>query len=161
MAEHKLSLAEKETVFLWNESDDVVQIETYSKKLIKRLHRIQEKHPTQYRVDEPDRHGCVYAEVPKNLLQITFREPVSEQRREKMSQLAKVRFFTQECQGEARGARLGVGQHPHPPQLRPKCLQSIKGYLRLKGDYMYPYRLTNVNGFGKSRRFGIFDFQAG
>jgi hypothetical protein len=96
MAEHKLSLAEKETVFLWNESDDVVQIETYSKKLIKRLHRIQEKHPTQYRVDEPDRHGCVYAEVPKNLLQITFREPVSEQRREKMSQLAKVRFFTQE-----------------------------------------------------------------
>ena len=93
MAEHKLSLAEKETVFLWNESDDVVQIETYSKKLIKRLHRIQEKHPTQYRVDEPDRHGCVYAEVPKNLLQITFREPVSEQRREKMSQLAKVRFF--------------------------------------------------------------------
>ena len=65
MAEHKLSLAEKETVFLWNESDDVVQIETYSKKLIKRLHRIQEKHPTQYRVDEPDRHGYSTHRDPK------------------------------------------------------------------------------------------------
>ena len=72
MADYKLTLAEKETIILWSEADDTVQIDTFSQKLINRLRKAKERCPELYRVDEPDRYGGVYAEVPKKLLQISF-----------------------------------------------------------------------------------------
>ena len=33
MADYKLTLAEKETIILWSEADDTVQIDTFSQKL--------------------------------------------------------------------------------------------------------------------------------
>ena len=68
MADYKLTLAEKETIILWSEADDTVQIDTFSQKLINRLRKAKERGPKLYRVDEPDRHGRVYAEVPKKTL---------------------------------------------------------------------------------------------
>jgi len=65
MADYKLTLAEKETIVLWSEADDTVRIDTFSQKLINRLHKAKEKAPELYRVDEPDKFGGVYAEVPK------------------------------------------------------------------------------------------------
>ena len=47
-------------------------------------------------MDEPDRYGGVHAEVPKKLLQISFREPISEERREQYARLAKERFHTED-----------------------------------------------------------------
>ena len=47
-------------------------------------------------MDEPDKFGGVYAEVPKHLLQISFRTPISDARREKYSVLAKERFHAEE-----------------------------------------------------------------
>ena len=96
MADYKLTLAERETVILWNEADDTVGIETFSQKLINRLRRAKEKAPELYRVNEPDKFGGVYAEVPKHLLQISFRAPISDARREKYSVLAKERFHAEE-----------------------------------------------------------------
>ena len=96
MADYKLTLAEKETILLWSEADDTVRIDTFSQKLINRLHRAKEKAPELYRVDEPDKFGGVYAEVPKHLLQISFRAPISDARREKYSALAKERFHAEE-----------------------------------------------------------------
>ena len=96
MADYKLTLAEKETIILWSEADDTVRIDTFSQKLINRLHRAKEKAPELYRVDEPDKFGSVYAEVPKHLLQISFRAPISDARREKYSALAKERFHAEE-----------------------------------------------------------------
>ena len=96
MADYKLTLAERETVILWNEADDTVGIETFSQKLINRLRRAKERSPDHYRVDEPDKYGAVYAEVPKKLLQISFREPISEERREQYARLAKERFHTED-----------------------------------------------------------------
>lgn len=72
MADYKLTLAEKETIILWSEADDTVQIDTFSQKLINRLRKAKERCTEHYRVDEPDRYGGVYAEVPKKLLQISF-----------------------------------------------------------------------------------------
>ena len=92
MADYKLTLAEKETIILWSEADDTVQIDTFSQKLINRLRKAKERCPEFYRVDEPDRYGGVYAEVPKKLVQISFREPISEERREQYARLAKERF---------------------------------------------------------------------
>ena len=78
MADYKLTLAEKETIILWSEADDTVQIDTFSQKLINRLRKAKERCPEFYRVDEPDHYGGVHAEVPKKLLQISFREPIIE-----------------------------------------------------------------------------------
>ncbi len=86
MADYKLTLAEKETIILWSEADDTVQIDTFSQKLINRLRKAKKKCPELYRVDEPDHYGSVYAEVPKKLLQISFREPISEERSTQGSQ---------------------------------------------------------------------------
>lgn len=47
-------------------------------------------------MDEPDRYGGVYAEVPKKFLQISFREPISEERREQYARLAKERFHAED-----------------------------------------------------------------
>lgn len=66
MSDYKLTLAEKETIILWSEADDTVQIDTFSQKLINRLRKAKERCPELYRVDEPDCYGGVYAEVPKN-----------------------------------------------------------------------------------------------
>ena len=92
MADYKLTLAEKETIILWSEADDTVQIDTFSQKLINRLRKAKERCPEHFRVDEPDHYGGVHAEVPKKLVQISFREPISEERREQYARLAKERF---------------------------------------------------------------------
>lgn len=65
MADHKLTLEEKEIIVLQNEADGIVRIDMFSQKLIIRLCRAKEKAPEHYRVDEPDRYGGVYAEMPK------------------------------------------------------------------------------------------------
>lgn len=96
MADYKLTLAERETVILWSEADDTIRIDTFSQKLINRLRKAKAKSPELYRVDEPDRYGGVYAEVPKRLLQISLRKPVSEERRENCSRAATERFHTQD-----------------------------------------------------------------
>ncbi|MBO7740195.1 MAG: immunoglobulin [Clostridia bacterium] len=96
MADYKLTLAEKETIILWSEADDTVQIDTFSQKLINRLRKAKERCPEIYRVDEPDRYGGVHAEVPKKLLQISFREPISVERREQYARLAKERFHAED-----------------------------------------------------------------
>ena len=96
MADYKLTLAEKETIILWSEADDTVQIDTFSQKLINRLRKAKERCTELYRVDEPDRYGGIHAEVPKKLMQLSFREPISEERREQYARLAKERFHTED-----------------------------------------------------------------
>ena len=96
VADYKLTLAEKETIILWSEADDTVQIDTFSQKLINRLRKAKERCPELYRVDEPDHYGGVHAEVPKKLVQISFREPISEERREQYARLAKERFHAED-----------------------------------------------------------------
>ena len=96
MADYKLTLAEKETIILWSEADDTVRIDTFRQKLINRLHKAKEKTPELYRVDEPDKFSGVYAKVPKHLLQISFRSPISDARRKKYSELARERFHAEE-----------------------------------------------------------------
>ena len=92
MADYKLSLLEKETIILWNQAENIVTIDTFDAKLINKLNRAKAKAPNLYRVDPPDKHGAVYAEVPKEFFRITVASPMSEETREKFSRLAKERF---------------------------------------------------------------------
>lgn len=96
MADYKLTPAEKESILLWSEADDTVQIDMFSPKLINRLRKAKKKSPELYRVNEPDHYGGVHAEVPKKLVQISFREPISEERRELYARLAKERFHAED-----------------------------------------------------------------
>ena len=92
MADYKLTLAEKETIILWSEADDIVQITTYNRPLIKRLRDAHEKSPELYHLKGPDCYGGFDAEMPRNLLQISFRHPISEERREELAENAKKCF---------------------------------------------------------------------
>lgn len=92
MADYKLTLLEKETIILWNQAENTVTIDTFDVNLINKLNRAKAKAPNLFRVDQPDKHGAVYAEVPKEFFRITVATPLSEETREKLSQLAKERF---------------------------------------------------------------------
>ena len=67
-----LTPAEKETIFLWSEADDNVQITTYNRSLIKRLRDAHERSPELYHLKGPDCYGGFDAEMPRELLQNTF-----------------------------------------------------------------------------------------
>ena len=89
---YKLTPAEKETIFLWSEADDIVQITTYNRHLIKRLRDAHERSPELYQLKGPDCYGGFDAEMPRELLQITFRHPLSEERRAELAENARQCF---------------------------------------------------------------------
>ena len=78
MPKYNLTLLEKETIILWNEEEDTVEISTYNQKIINRLYKAKEKAPEYYYIEPPNGHGLVYAVFPKNLLRISFTIPMSE-----------------------------------------------------------------------------------
>ena len=78
MPKYNLTLLEKETIILWNEEEDTVEISTYNQKIINRLYKAKEKAPEPYYIEPPNQHGLVYAVLPKNLLRISFTVPMSE-----------------------------------------------------------------------------------
>ena len=98
---YRLTPAEKETIFLWSEADDVVQITTYNRPLIKRLRDAHERSPELYQLKGPDCYGGFDAEMPRELLQITLRQPISEERRAELAKMAKERFSLKGDQEES------------------------------------------------------------
>ena len=78
MPKYNLTLLEKETIILWNEEEDTVEISTYNQKIINRLYKAKEKTPEHYYIEPPNQHGLVYAVLPKNLLRISFTVLMSE-----------------------------------------------------------------------------------
>ena len=98
---YRLTLAEKETIFLWSEADDVVQITTYNRPLIKRLRDAHERSPELYHLKGPDCYGGFDAKMPRELLQITLRQPISEERRAELAKMAKERFSLKDEQEES------------------------------------------------------------
>ena len=98
---YKLTPAEKETIFLWSEADDIVQITTYNRPLIKRLRDAHERSLELYQLKGPDCYGGFDAEMPRELLQITLRHPISEERRAELAENAKKRFSLKGGQEES------------------------------------------------------------
>ena len=98
---YKLTPAEKETIFLWSEADDIVQITTYNRSLIKRLRDAHERSPELYHLKGPDCYGGFDAGMPRELLQITLRHPISEERRAELAENAKKYFSLKGDQEES------------------------------------------------------------
>lgn len=89
MAEYNLTKPEKETIILWNETDEPVRIDTFDAKLIKQLNKRSAEHPEFFKVSPPDKFGGVSAEVPKSLITVSVRAPISEERHRQLSEQAR------------------------------------------------------------------------
>ena len=78
----KLSLAERETILLYNQADPMAEIYTHDPRLMEKLTRLSKKHPEQ--VCKKDKHNFT---VPKRC--VSVREPYSAERRKAASERAK------------------------------------------------------------------------
>ena len=79
----KLSLAERETILLYNQADPMAEIYTHDPRLMEKLDLLAKKHPEQ--VCKKDKHNFT---VPKRC--VSVREPYSAERRKAASERAKV-----------------------------------------------------------------------
>lgn len=87
----KLSKYEKETIVLYNQSDEPVSIQTFDKGLQKRLVAFAEKYPELCRLERMDDCGGVFYQLEKSRLSVRLLPPYSEKRRKTASEQAKKR----------------------------------------------------------------------
>ena len=78
----KLSLAERETILLYNQAEPMAEIYTHDPRLMEKLDLLAKKHPDQ--ITRKDAHNFT---VPKRC--VSVREPYSAERRRAASEAAK------------------------------------------------------------------------
>lgn len=76
----RLSKLEMETIVLFNEEEDTVNIYTYNPKLLKKLDILCEKHPESYRKTRSNDY-----ELPKKLLTLILKEPLTAEQQKAIS----------------------------------------------------------------------------
>lgn len=89
----KLTKYEKETIILFNEGEQDAHIQTYNAGLRKRLEAFSKKHPELCHLEKSVEQGGVFYRLDKTRLSIRFQPPMSEERRRKISELAKQNGF--------------------------------------------------------------------
>jgi len=83
----KLTPYERETIILYNQSEDTASVYTHDRKLREKLKRLHRKYPDKiypYRKEHP---GAVSYIVPKRCVMI--HEPFGDDRRKSLSEKAK------------------------------------------------------------------------
>ena len=85
---------EKETIILWNQSDEPISIQTYDTGLKKRLDAFIQKHLELCTLERSDEFGGVFYQLEKSRLSVRLIAPYSEERRKKASILAKRQGLT-------------------------------------------------------------------
>ncbi len=89
-----LSKAEKETIILYNQTDDPVEVMTYDKKLIRRFDAFAKQHPDLCRLKEVNELGGAFYELEKSRLSIRLTAPYSDDRRKQAGDQAKKMTLT-------------------------------------------------------------------
>lgn len=84
-----LTKNEKETIILWNQSDEPVSIQTYDAGLKCRLADCAKWFPDLCRMERSDEFGGVFYQLKKSRLSLRLIAPYSEERRKKASEQAK------------------------------------------------------------------------
>lgn len=97
-----LQNVERETIILYNEQSQLVEIYTYHKQLINKIHKANQLQPDLVRIKCIDQDGAVTCELPKNRLSINIKPPISEERSKQYSMRMKayhekMRMSTQLC----------------------------------------------------------------
>lgn len=84
----KLTKIEQESIILYNEAENVAEIYTHNTKLKNKLQRFADKHPGIF-LSEEESGGAITVIIPKNLLTIGVRAPISAAERQARSVRAK------------------------------------------------------------------------
>lgn len=84
----KLTKLERETIILFNEAEPNAEIYTHNTRLKNRLAAFMEKHPTLVNRKEADAEA-LSAIIPKNMLTIAFRSPLSSTERNARTERAR------------------------------------------------------------------------
>lgn len=80
---------EKETIILWNQSDEPISIQTYDTGLKKRLDAFTQKHLELCTLERSDEFGGVFYQLEKSRLAVRLIAPYSEERRKKSEYTGK------------------------------------------------------------------------
>ncbi len=84
-----LTKYEKETIILWNQTDEPASIQTYDRSIKKRLEAFAKKHPDLCVLERENELGGVFYRVEKARVSVRFLSPYSEERKKKASEQAK------------------------------------------------------------------------
>ena len=85
----KLTATEKETVILFNEKEDTVEVYTYNGKIKRNIEKARLAAPHLYRLIRDGGDGGVTYRLPKFLFSARFRVPLSEEKRRELSNRAR------------------------------------------------------------------------
>lgn len=67
----KLSTYERETIILFNETSEPAEVFTYNKRMIRKLERLVNKFPDEFRLKSDNGNGGMTYIVPKNRILIS------------------------------------------------------------------------------------------
>ena len=67
----KLSAYERETIILFNETSEPAEVFTYNKRMIRKLDRLAQKFPDEFRLKSDNGEGGMTYIVPKNRILIS------------------------------------------------------------------------------------------
>lgn len=84
----KLSSAERETILRFDEESSMAELYSYNEKLKKRIHQLALKYPDLF-IQTQNSTGAVTVQIPKSLISIILREPMSEAERQIRRERAK------------------------------------------------------------------------
>ncbi len=84
-----LTKYEKETIILWNQTDEPASIQTYDRSFKRRLEAFAKKYPDLCIFERENELGGVFYRVEKSRLSVRLLAPYSEERRKKASEQAK------------------------------------------------------------------------
>lgn len=95
---YRLSLAEQETVILWDNELDTAEVYTHDARLIRKLRELSRQFPEKFILIKNGDDRSVTYRIPKRCVGI--RPPYSEERREQQRQEARLHglpFMTKEA----------------------------------------------------------------
>lgn len=87
----KRTLREQETILLYNNGDPEAEIYTYDPKLKRKSNRLQRAVRSFTVSSNGNRDGALRCVLPKKWLTVLLREPISEERRQMLSESMKKR----------------------------------------------------------------------
>ena len=86
MMSNKLTLAEQETIILWDNELNTASIYTHDPRMLRRLAELSEKYPDDFILEKNGAGKSRFYRLPKKL--IAIRNPYSEERRKKQREQA-------------------------------------------------------------------------
>lgn len=85
----RLTAIEKETIILFNEKEDTVEVYTYNGKIKRNIEKARSAAPSLYRLIRDNVNGGVTYRLPKSLFSARFKVPLSEEKRRELSDRAR------------------------------------------------------------------------